>query len=110
MPEFDLLASLGGFGPGNGAGQSAAPGPAGPEVPQCSRKGCRADALWALRWNNPRLHTPERRKTWLACGEHRGWLTDYLDARGFFREALRLDAAPQGAPDHSARSGAEQED
>src|SRR4051812_16645368 len=35
--------------------------------PQCSAKGCRAPAVWALRWNNPKLHTPDHRKTWLAC-------------------------------------------
>ena len=26
---------------------------------------------WELLWNNPKLHTPDRRKTWLACDEHR---------------------------------------
>ena len=52
----------------------------------CSSKGCREPALWQLRWNNPRLHTPERRKTWLACEQHRGTLGDFLGARGFLRE------------------------
>ena len=33
----------------------------------CSAKGCRKTAQWALLWNNPRLHTDDRRKTWLAC-------------------------------------------
>ena len=42
--------------------------------------------MWALRWNNPTLHTPERRKTWLACDEHRQHLTDFLTLRGFLRE------------------------
>ncbi len=37
----------------------------------CSAKGCHADAEWALQWNNPKLHTPDRRKVWLACEEHR---------------------------------------
>lgn len=54
--------------------------------PQCSAKGCRADALWQLRWNNPKLHTPEYRKTWLACADHRTTLGAFLDARGFLRE------------------------
>ena len=41
------------------------------ELPDtCSAKGCTAPAAWALLWNNPKLHTPERRKTWLACDEH----------------------------------------
>ena len=52
----------------------------------CSAKGCGADAVWALRWNNPRLHPPERRKTWLACDAHRTYLTDFLSARGFLKE------------------------
>lgn len=52
----------------------------------CSAKGCRAPAAWVLAWNNPKLHTPERRKQWLACGEHRSTLSEFLSARGFLRE------------------------
>jgi hypothetical protein len=52
----------------------------------CSAKGCRAPAVWALRWNNPKLHPPDRRKTWLACDEHRPSLSSFLSARGFLRE------------------------
>ena len=33
------------------------------ETPICSAKGCRAAAVWVLAWNNPKIHTPERRKT-----------------------------------------------
>jgi len=54
----------------------------------CSAKGCREAAVWGLRWNNPRLHTPERRKTWLACDEHRATLGEFLSIRGFLRETL----------------------
>jgi DNA gyrase subunit B len=54
--------------------------------PVCSAKGCRNAAEWALRWNNPKLHTPDRRKTWLACAEHRDSLSSFLGARGFLRE------------------------
>lgn len=57
-----------------------------PETPVCSAKGCRAPAIWALRWNNPKLHPPQRRKTWLACADHRESLTDFLQLRGFLRE------------------------
>lgn len=58
-----------------------------PELnPQCSAKGCRAAAVWRLRWNNPKIHTPDRRKTWLACADHRSTLGAFLDARGFLRE------------------------
>ena len=54
----------------------------------CSSKGCRASASWGLRWNNPKLHTPERRKTWLACDEHRDSLSAFLTVRGFLRETV----------------------
>jgi hypothetical protein len=52
----------------------------------CSAKGCTAPAAWELRWNNPRIHEPERRKTWLACDDHRESLSDFLGSRGFLRE------------------------
>jgi len=52
----------------------------------CSAKGCRATARWALRWNNPSLHEPQRRKTWLACEDHREHLSEFLGVRGFLRE------------------------
>ena len=32
----------------------------------CSAKGCQAPAAHELGWNNPKLHTPDRRKVWLA--------------------------------------------
>jgi hypothetical protein len=54
----------------------------------CSARGCRRPAAWALRWNNPRLHTPERRKTWLACDDHRETLGGHLAVRGFLRETI----------------------
>ncbi|WP_229789432.1 hypothetical protein [Pilimelia terevasa] len=61
----------------------------------CSAKGCRALARWELRWNNPRLHDPGRRKTWLACDPHRISLGDFLTARGFLREvAPHVDSVP----------------
>jgi hypothetical protein len=62
------------------------------ETLTCSAKGCRAPAAWELRWNNPRLHTPERRKTWLACSEHREQLADFLGARSFLREVVEIPA------------------
>ncbi|MGC1212093.1 MAG: hypothetical protein WA890_12605 [Micromonospora sp.] len=60
----------------------------------CSARGCRAPAVWALRWNNPRLHDPDRRKTWLACAEHRESLGAFLDARGFLREVVPVAGSP----------------
>lgn len=61
-----------------------------PTSPQCSAKGCRADAVWVLAWNNPKLHTPERRKTWLACDEHREHLAKFLGVRGFLKDVVPL--------------------
>lgn len=50
---------------------------------RCSKAGCRADAVWNVNWRNPRIHTPDRVKVWLACDEHREFLHDYLATRGF---------------------------
>ena len=61
--------------------------------PQCSAKGCRAHALWQLLWNNPKLHAPEYRKTWLACDDHRVTLGAFLEARSFLREVTPFVAA-----------------
>ncbi|GAA2742416.1 MULTISPECIES: hypothetical protein [Kitasatospora] len=60
--------------------------PAGPPI--CSAKGCRAPAAWVLVWNNPKLHTPDRRKTWLACEEHREHLSQFLGVRGFLKDVV----------------------
>ncbi len=68
-------------------------GAAGPAEAVCSRKACRSGAEWQLLWNNPKIHTPERRKIWLACGEHRAWLEDYLQTRGLWKETVALDPA-----------------
>ena len=61
--------------------------------PQCSAKGCRASAQWQLRWNNPKLHDPAYRKTWLACDDHRRSLGSFLDLRGFLREVTPFGTA-----------------
>ncbi|MFD3487772.1 hypothetical protein [Streptomyces sp. NPDC058665] len=66
----------------------ASEGPSG--GPVCSAKGCRASAVWVLAWNNPKLHTPERRKTWLACEEHREHLSSFLGVRGFLKDVVTL--------------------
>ena len=56
----------------------------------CSRKGCRSRARWQVLWNNPKIHDPERRKVWLACDEHRDWLRDFLQMRGFWKDTIPL--------------------
>jgi hypothetical protein len=71
------------------------PGPTAPDgSPLCSAKGCAAPAEWELRWNNPKLHTPERRKVWLACEGHRASLGEFLSARSFLRETVPLGEEP----------------
>ncbi len=71
----------------DGALQGAPGGP--PDSPgelRCSARGCRSAAVWALRWNNPKIHGPERRKTWLACQTHVDHLASFLSMRGMLRE------------------------
>jgi hypothetical protein len=58
----------------------------------CSAKGCRAAAAYVIVWNNPRIHPPEREKTWAACSEHRESLSAHLDVRGFLRRVDPLSA------------------
>ncbi|MGO1522251.1 MAG: acetone carboxylase [Nesterenkonia sp.] len=77
---------------------------AGPDEPQCSRKSCRADAAWQIRWNNPKVHQPERRKIWLACDEHREWLEGFLRQRLFWRSTDPIDTDPRQA-DEQNRAG-----
>ncbi len=62
----------------------------GPDGLVCSAKGCTSPALHRVEWNNPRLHTPDRRKTWLACAEHEPTLRSFLAARDFYRETVPL--------------------
>ena len=52
------------------------------EPDTCSGKGCRAAATHALLWNNPKIHTPERRKVWLACEEHLEPLRSFILSGG----------------------------
>ncbi|MDO9497269.1 MAG: acetone carboxylase [Nocardioides sp.] len=69
------------------------PDPADPD--RCSAKGCQAPATWQLLWNNPKLHTPERRKIWLACDEHRVSLADFLTARQFLKDVQPHPSDPE---------------
>lgn len=57
----------------------------------CSARACRATAEYALAWRNPRIHDASRRKIWLACEEHGGFLHEYLASRGFPVEAMPID-------------------
>lgn len=49
----------------------------------CSRARCREEAVWALVWRNPKIHTADRKKVWLACPEHLEVLSSFLTDRSF---------------------------
>ena len=63
-----------------------------PDQVICSARGCRQRASWAIVWNNPRIHPPEREKVWTACEEHREYLADYVRRRSMLR---RVDPIEQ---------------
>lgn len=65
----------------------------------CSGKRCRQEAVWALQWRNPKIHSEARRKVWLACDDHRDHLTEFLDLRGFLLNVLAAaDMGPDDGP------------
>jgi len=66
------------------------PLPTDPEGLICSAQGCRQPAAYDLQWNNPKIHTADRRKHWLACDDHRNSLAQFLSARGFLKDVLPL--------------------
>jgi hypothetical protein len=72
------------------AGDTAAPA-------TCSRAGCRADAQWRIDWRNPKIHTADRTKTWVACDDHRAYLQEFLAARSFPVAVSPLHSAPTEA-------------
>ena len=63
----------------------------------CSGKGCPATAQWGLLWNNPKIHTPQRRKVWLACDDHREHLEKFLGLRGFLKSTVPVGDLEQKA-------------
>jgi hypothetical protein len=66
---------------------------------RCSAAGCGEDAAFRVNWRNPRIHTPDRVKVWLACPEHRDTLADYLGTRGFPVQVTVLDVELDRVPD-----------
>ncbi|GAA6526781.1 hypothetical protein [Intrasporangium sp. DVR] len=58
----------------------------------CSAKGCRAAAVHAVVWRNPKLHVEGRRKVWLACDDHAQSLADFVGVRGFLIEIIPVGA------------------
>lgn len=67
----------------------------------CSRAGCSNTATTTVNWRNPRIHSLDRVKVWLACDEHSHYLHDYLLARDF-----PVVVAPLGTPVDSVPSPA----
>ena len=59
----------------------------------CSRADCHEAARWRIDWRNPRIHAEDRRKTWVACDQHVGYLRDFLSARSFPLEVTPLEVA-----------------
>ena len=71
----------------------------GETTTRCSAAGCTASAQWRINWRNPRIHTAERVKVWLACDVHRGHLTGYLASRGFPVVVTLVDVVAESVPD-----------
>ena len=66
---------------------------------QCSSAGCSDAATWRVNWRNPRIHSADRVKVWLACDAHRDTLADYLGTRGFPVLVSALDDPVDAVPD-----------
>ncbi|GAA0994983.1 hypothetical protein JOE66_001899 [Subtercola frigoramans] len=64
-----------------------------PGLRECSRAGCRSEATYSIGWRNPRIHSEDRVKVWVACGEHVGYLSEFLRARDFPVTVTDLQAA-----------------
>ena len=77
------------FGLGGGATEASV---------QCSRANCSSAAVWNVNWRNPRIHSEDRVKIWLACDEHRAFLHDYLASRGFPVVVTPLDETVDRLP------------
>jgi hypothetical protein len=82
----------------NGSRSGVDPLPVDPDGLVCSARGCAQPAVTDLRWNNPKIHTADRRKHWLACGEHQEQLAAFLSARGFLRDTEPLPDVPSSEP------------
>ncbi|MFU8948085.1 hypothetical protein ACLRGF_15290 [Mycetocola zhadangensis] len=67
-----------------------------PERLACSRAGCSETAVWRIEWRNPKIHSADRVKVWLACEDHREYLENFLASRDFPVTVLAL--TPEDAP------------
>jgi hypothetical protein len=75
------------------------------DAPRCSAKACRLPATYAVVWNNPALHTPDREKIWHACDLHVEHLTHFVQIRGFLLRVDSLAEAPEEAPEDPTLPG-----
>ncbi|MCU1405599.1 MAG: hypothetical protein JWQ43_1902 [Glaciihabitans sp.] len=50
---------------------------------RCSRAGCSNPAAATVNWRNPKIHSEDRVKVWLACNDHIDYLRDYVATRNF---------------------------
>jgi hypothetical protein len=75
-----------------------------PDAPTCSRAGCSNAATTTVNWRNPRIHSLDRVKVWLACDEHADYLRDYLSARDFPVVVAPLGAVVESVPTSAAAS------
>jgi hypothetical protein len=75
---------------------------AAPDAPICSRAGCSNAATVTVNWRNPRIHSPERVKVWLACDDHSDYLRDYLSARDFPVVVASLSTVIESVPTPAA--------
>jgi len=66
---------------------------------RCSAAGCRGEASWRVNWRNPRVHTADRVKVWMACDAHRVSLSDYLSGRGMPVLVSERDTPVERVPD-----------
>jgi len=74
---------------------------AGPGELRCSKAGCRELASFNVNWRNPKIHSADRVKVWLACTGHTDFLRDYLSTRGF-----PVSVTPLGFPVATVEAGA----
>jgi hypothetical protein len=75
----------------------------GAATARCSRADCTNDAEYNLNWRNPKIHTEDRVKVWLACAEHVDYLRDYLETRGLPVVVTAFGVTVDRVPDHSDR-------
>jgi hypothetical protein len=67
-----------------------------PEKLACSRAACVQTANWRIEWRNPKIHSADRVKVWLACAEHRDYLENFLASRDFPVSVVEL--SPEDTP------------